>query len=230
MRLGIRVHFVTPMPGFAPTIAGLCQFCRSCSARLCFTGRKLGSTSTVNMDYLKNLLPAAALLVGGHVDAQFVGSRVVEPRATYEESVRSDTVQGDARSWSLIVAPYVYHWEHSPDHRDAFALALEYQDSVVDDTLVGFSLFRNSFGQPSAYAYWGKRWNNLWGNPDLTLKLTGGVLYGYVGQFKDRVPLNYNGFSPCIVPVLLYHLDQDRTLDVMVLGVGGLGFSYTHKF
>ena len=38
----------------------------------------------------------------------------------------------------------------------------------------GFSAFRNSFGQPSAYAYYGYSWDNLFGHPWLYAKLSGG--------------------------------------------------------
>lgn len=131
--------------------------------------------------------------------------------------------------WTLLVMPLVLHWEPSPDHRYAFGFALERRNKL-DNFLVGFSPFRNSFGQPSAYAYVGKQWDNLWDNPRYSFKLTGGILYGYVDQWKDRVPFNQDGFAPAIIPILLYHLDKDQSFDVMVLGVGGLGVSYSHNF
>ena len=38
----------------------------------------------------------------------------------------------------------------------------------------------------------------------LTFKWTAGLLYGYLGEYKKRVPLNYNGFSPAVNVALAY--------------------------
>lgn len=149
--------------------------------------------------------------------------------AAANEAPADQTVRKDPYSWTFIAMPLVMHWESSPDHKYSIAFAIERLNESTD-YLQGFSLFQNSFGQPSAYAYIGMRWKNVWDNPKITFKLTGGILYGYVDKWKDRVPFNYNGFSPAVVPVLVYHLDRDHTFDVMVLGVGGLGFSYSKRF
>ena len=65
-----------------------------------------------------------------------------------------------------------------------------------DDWLAGFSLFRKSFGQPSAYAYVGKRFNRLWDVEPLFFQASAGVLYGYAGKYKNKVALNVAGFAP----------------------------------
>lgn len=157
----------------------------------------------------------------------WVSAALVGTSANAETAAR--LTQQDPYAWTLIAMPLVVHWESSPEHRSAFAFALERRNKK-DDFLQGFSLFQNSFGQPSAYAYIGQRWDNIWDNPNISFKLTGGILYGYVDKWKDRVPMNNNGFSPAAVPVLIYRLDRSRTFDVMVLGVGGLGFSYSYDF
>ena len=33
-----------------------------------------------------------------------------------------------------------------------------------------------------------------------------GPLYGYVGEWKDKVPFNHNGFSPGVIPALSWKL------------------------
>ena len=168
-----------------------------------------------NLLFLFAMLP---VLAGAAADELAANATAADP-----------SLHQDPHVWTFIAMPLVVHWESSPDHKYSFAFAIERRNESTD-FLQGFALFRNSFGQPSAYAYLGQRWSNVWGNPNITFKLTGGILYGYVDKWKDRVPFNNNGFSPAVVPALVYHLDRDQSFDVMVLGVGGLGFSYSKRF
>jgi hypothetical protein len=68
------------------------------------------------------------------------------------------------------------------------------------------------------------------GNPNLFVKVTAGILYGYVGQYKDKVPLNHGGFSPAIIPSIGYRLTEHDSVQVKVLGTAGLMFSYGRSF
>jgi hypothetical protein len=92
------------------------------------------------------------------------------------------------------------------------------------------SFFSNSFGQPSTYVYVGQRWDGLMGNPNLFAKVTAGIFYGYVGQYKDKVPYNYKGFSPGIIPSLGYQFTPRDSGQVLVLGTAGLMFAYGRTF
>lgn len=135
---------------------------------------------------------------------------------------------GAKPQWTLTFAPTVYHWKYDPDHKPAYIFALERR--VGTDPLYGLSLFRNSFAQPSAYAYVGQRWDQLAGLPSLSAKLTAGLIYGYTGQYEDKVPFHWNGFFPAVVPALAYRLGSRDSLDVMVLGTAALAFAYSHDF
>jgi len=128
----------------------------------------------------------------------------------------------------VTVSPYAHHWSHNPEHRHVVLLALDEQ--LPGDRLCGLSLFSNSFGQPSAYVYAGQQFDHLFGQPELFLKITGGILYGYVGQYQHKVPFNHHGFSPAIIPSLGYKLTARDSAQVMVLGTAGLMFSYGRKF
>lgn len=130
--------------------------------------------------------------------------------------------------WTFSIGPYVHHWRHDPTHTDAYVFALERR--VPGDRFCGLALFRNSFGQPSAYIYAGWRWDNVLDNPDLAFKVTAGMIYGYVGEHTDKVPFNYNGYSLGIIPSLGYKINATDTLDLMVLGFAGLVFGYSHNF
>jgi hypothetical protein len=134
----------------------------------------------------------------------------------------------EGQQWTFTFAPIVYHWVYDEEHKPAFVFALERR--VAGDRLCGLSLFRNSFGQPSAYVYVGQRWGHLWGIPQLSVKLTAGVIYGYTGNYHDKVPFNWNGFSPTVVPSLVYQFRPKDSLDVMLLGTAAVILAYSHNF
>ena len=134
----------------------------------------------------------------------------------------------DGQQWAATFAPYVYHWKPDPEHRYAFAFALE--RNVTRQRFCGLSLFRNSFGQPSAYVYAGRSWDNFWDNPRLSARVTVGVIYGYVGEYHGKVPFNWNGFSPTVIPALVYHFNPKDSLDVSMLGTAGFVFGLSHRF
>lgn len=169
--------------------------------------------------------------------ALFLGLALVLANATHAQDMplcqeqwakEAPPAPEEGQRWTFTVAPYVYHWRYDEEHKPAFVFALEQR--VAGDRFCGVSLFKNSFGQLSAYVYVGQRWDNIWDNPQLSLKVSYGVIYGYTGDHKDKVPFNWNGFSPTIIPSMAYHLDPHNSLDVMVLGTAGLVFAYSHTF
>lgn len=132
------------------------------------------------------------------------------------------------QKWTFTVSPIVYHWKDDPEHKYAFVLALERR--VAGNRFCGLSLFRNSFGQASAYLYAGQRWDNLWDNPKLSLKVSAGIIYGYTGAEADKVPLDYNGFSPAVIPSFVYQFGPQDSADLMLLGTAGVVLAYSHNF
>lgn len=73
-------------------------------------------------------------------------------------------------------------------------------------------------------------WNNLFNAPMLYAKLVGGLMYGYVAPYEDKVPFNHNGYSPIIVPSLGYRLTPKDALQVSLMGSAGMLLSYTRRF
>lgn len=134
----------------------------------------------------------------------------------------------DGARWELIVSPYTLHWHQDDAHRHVLLLGLE--RSQPDGTLWGGALFRNSFGQATGYAYYGHVWDGLFEQPALYAKLTGGILYGYRGKYKDKVPFNHGGFSPAIIPAIGWRLTPQDAVQVAALGRAGLTFSYNRRF
>jgi hypothetical protein len=125
-------------------------------------------------------------------------------------------------------SPYTLHWSNNPEHKHVYLVALDEQ--LPGGRLCGIGLFSNSFGQPSAYVYAGQQFNQLFGVPQLYLKVTAGIIYGYVGEYKDKVPLNFHGFSPGVIPSLGYKLTEHDSVQVKLLGTAGLMFSYGRQF
>ncbi len=122
--------------------------------------------------------------------------------------------------WRFALAPVSYHFRYSDEHRNAWAIAVERQRS--DQWLAGFSAFRNSFGQPSAYAYVGRRFPDLLGQPQLFGQLSAGVIYGYVGKYKSKLPMNVNGFAPGALVTAGWQFTPRNAVAVHLLGDAGL--------
>jgi hypothetical protein len=122
--------------------------------------------------------------------------------------------------WRAVASPYTLHWRPSPEHRRVVALGLERQSA--DHWLLGGSLFRNSFGQPSAYAYLGQRHDDFLGTPRLFFQWSAGVMYGYRGKYQRKVPLNLHGFAPGAVVSLGWQIDRQVSLAAHALGDAGV--------
>jgi hypothetical protein len=118
--------------------------------------------------------------------------------------------------WRLTFSPLTIHFHYEPDHRYVWSFGVERQWS--NDWLAGLAYFRNSFGQPSGFAYVGKRFPGLFGKEQLFGQLSGGILYGYRGEYKDEVPYNHNGFSPGAVASLGWQVDRNSAVSVHFLG------------
>jgi hypothetical protein len=151
---------------------------------------------------------------------------VIGPVASAQEQPAQSF--GDGARWELIVSPYTLHWHKDKEHRNVVLLGLE--RAQPDGSLWGSALFRNSFGQASGYVYYGWVWDDLFGQPALYAKLTGGILYGYRGKYKDKVPFNHGGFSPAVIPAIGWRFSPQDAVQVSALGTAGLTFSYNRRF
>jgi hypothetical protein len=129
--------------------------------------------------------------------------------------------QGHVR---LVASPFTHHWRPSEEHRRVWALGAEWQRS--DGWLAGGSYFSNSFGQPSAYLYVGKRWEGLFGRPQLFGQVSGGLMYGYRGKYEDKVPFNNNGFSPGALVSMGWQFNRNASLTAHLLGDAGVMFQF----
>lgn len=141
-----------------------------------------------------------------------------------------DSVEGDRQPRNeVFFSPHTHHWRHSEDHRPVFALSLSRR--LPDNRFCGASLFRNSFGQPSAYVFVGKNWDGfIRAAPRLYAGLSAGVIYGYKGEFKDKVPLNFGGFAPAVIPAIGYRLGDRGSVEMQVLGTAAVMFGANWRY
>ena len=140
------------------------------------------------------------------------------PTHSWKDGFSLDMREGDRLSF--MYSPLTHHYDPSDEHRYVWLMGVERERA--DHRLSGVTYFSNSFGQPSTYIYpWGKAYPNVGGVDGLFLKWSAGLLYGYVGQYKDKVPLNVNGFSPAIIPSIGYERAGYST-QLNILGTAGL--------
>ena len=99
--------------------------------------------------------------------------------------------------WVVQASVHTKHFKHNPEHnnnQELFGL----ERHTADSYLFGAATFLHSFDQRSYYGYVGKRFDYA-GTPFYS-KLTAGLLYGYKGEYRDKIPLNRFGVAPVIIP------------------------------
>ncbi len=129
-------------------------------------------------------------------------------------------------------APKTLHFSPSPNHAKwtnmvNFEIHSKY-DRVwgADQTIMGLALFDNSFGQFSQYIYWGQRWDL---HPNIYAKVTAGLLHGYKGQYRDKIPFNKVGVAPAIVPSIGLRLGN-ASIEGILLGGSAFMFAAGYTF
>jgi len=142
-----------------------------------------------------------------------------------DEAVEKDTgaqLNAPKSRWLIQTSVYADHFNTSTPHEKRLNLVgVEWW--APGNWLMGAAAFRNSFDQPSQYVYIGKLWRPWDSYQMLHVKLTGGLLHGYKGQYQDRVPFNTSDthIAPLILPSI--GLSGNRfTTDLVFFGQGAL--------
>ena len=95
--------------------------------------------------------------------------------------------------------------------------------------LYGLNLFNNSFNQFSQYLYGGKSWDLPGKVEGFQIKITAGLIHGYTGRFKDKIPFNDLGIAPAIIPSIGYRKGRFGA-EAFVFGFSGLLFTAGMEF
>ncbi len=123
---------------------------------------------------------------------------------------------------------YTVHYNPSPDH-DNHQNLIGIEVDRADNWLYGFGEFDNSFGQPTQYLYTGWRFHLAGHNPEFYAKITAGLLHGYKGAYKNKIPFNGLGVAPVIIPSLGIRIDRFDA-EVVILGTAGATFTLGVNF
>ena len=108
----------------------------------------------------------------------------------------------DTGFWYAQTSVYTRHYSPDPEHNNHQDL-IGIERNQASGWVFGGATFRNSFRQRSYYAYAGKRYDSR--EYPVYLKVTGGLLQGYRGDYKDKIPLNRYGVAPVIIPSVGTH-------------------------
>lgn len=127
-----------------------------------------------------------------------------------------------------MASPYTIHYSRDPNHRPVWMLGVERQRD--DDLLWGLCYFSNSFGQPSGYVYGGQRLYDFSPWPQLFAQWTAGLMYGYKGEYQDKVPFNHRGYSPGVVLAFGWQFSPRYSLQANVLGNSALMLQVSVEF
>lgn len=150
----------------------------------------------------------------------------LQPAAMAEQA--SDAAFDGPAHWRAAVAPFTAHFNPSDEHEYVWAVGVE--RVWASEWLAGGSYFRNSFGQPSGYLYVGRSYPGLFERPQLYWQWTAGLLYGYRGEYEDKVPFNNNGFSPGAVVAVGWRFSERSAAQLNLLGNSALMLQLSHDF
>ena len=166
---------------------------------------------------MNKLLPLVFGLIVAHL-----------PVATMaQQSFIADMAKDKVVTW--MFSPLTYHFSEDPEHKPVVMVGLEreYPNGKLD----GVSFFDNSFGQPTIYLFpWGGVYKSIGGIEHLSFKWTAGLLYGYRAPYENKVPLNFKGLSPAVIPAIAYEFKPGWSAQVNILGTAGLMFQLNAPF
>jgi hypothetical protein len=123
--------------------------------------------------------------------------------------------QAAADQLRISYAPKAFHITRNDEYVDwNHIVALEwvtpsYRFWGAERSLVGFSVFDNSYGQFSQSAYAGLEWDwTRFAGGDLFLALSVGLVHGYKEPYEDKLPLNSAlGVGLTLVPSIGWQRD-----------------------
>lgn len=133
-----------------------------------------------------------------------------------------DTKPATAYSpYNLILSTSVAtrHFHPQPEHNNHQEL-INLEWNYDKNYIVGGAAFKNSYNQDTQLVYWGAKFRPLDSTPDLYLKVVGGLLHGYKGEYQDNIPFNKYGTAPVILPAVGYCYKHVCS-EVIVFGTAG---------
>ncbi len=129
-------------------------------------------------------------------------------------------------NYSLLLSPYTIHWKKTPEHSSVWLIGLQREN--FNHQLSGISYFKNSFNQKSMFVYpWGKIYDLPMSDLSLLVTWRLGLIYGYKGKYKNKVPLNMKGFSPGFTLSFGWRSPHNIAVEFNLLAAAGMMLSFT---
>mgnify|MGYP006268126197 CR=1 FL=1 len=131
-------------------------------------------------------------------------------------------------SWTVNTSLYGHHFHWDPNHNDRQEL-LDLEHQSQSDVLAGLAVFKNSFRQECEYIYIGKSFQKEFEDFSVHAKITAGILHGYEGQYRDKIPFNHYGTSPAAIPTIGIEVSK-VVFDASLYGSAGYIITGGYKF
>jgi len=125
-----------------------------------------------------------------------------------------------ASRWYFQTSAFTRHFDPEPDHNNAQRL-INLERQGEDNWIWGGAFFYNSFDQPCQYLYGGYMWRPFADLRGAYVKLTGGLLHGYKGEYQDNIPFNGLGVAPALLPAIGISGKRFAT-ELVVFGTSGV--------
>ena len=140
----------------------------------------------------------------------------------------AESGESEDKPWYLQAGAYT-HFNGDPDYEGPpWFAGIEYGESRR--WLLGFSVFNNSFGQLTQYAYVGKTYHPLEKHPGFRLKLTGGIAHGYAGERHKTLPVRWgDAWGLAVIPTVGYQKGRLGG-DIAIMSASGLLFLVGYEF
>ena len=186
------------------------------------------------MKNLRSAHPSVFTLgLSGFMACATASAQTSDPAPVAEKAGKPSALSG----WMFGYAPFDWHFsdarkenDFEPDEqKHAYVWLIQAEKELDERHIAGFAYFKNSFGQPSQYAYYGWRFRPLDSAPGLFIKLTGGIIHGYKFPFNKKIPLNNkHGWGITAIPALGYDFNRNWGAQVNVLGNAGVMFQLNY--
>lgn len=118
------------------------------------------------------------------------------------------------------LSPATLHFAPSDEHRPVWLAGLT--RVAADGAVVSAAVFSNSFGQAAVTVQYGQRYLRPFGRAGWYWQWTVGPVFGYAAPYNRKVPLNYGGLSPVVIPSLGYQLNAKTSIQFTLLGNSAL--------
>lgn len=149
--------------------------------------------------------------------------------ASFAASAADDAATADdPHPFSFQTSVATRHFHPSPTHNNHQNL-LNLEWNYKDNLLVGGAWFRNSYRQPTKLVYWGAKFHPLDSVPDAYVKVVAGLIHGYKGEYRDKIPFNGSGTAPVVLPAVGYCYKRACS-ELIVFGTAGAMLTAGVKF